>query len=82
LGATSHRDELARGWTASSSLISSIVAGLLLGLGLDLVFGTRPLFVVIFVVVAAVGGFLRLRAEGSAAIDAQALEAIRIRDGL
>lgn len=79
---TSHRGELVRGWSASGDLLASVVAGLLIGLGLDHVFNTRPLFVVVFIIVAAVGGFYRLKSESADIIDAQAKEAIRIRDGL
>jgi len=82
LDKTSHRDELARGWSGSSNLLSSVIAGLLIGLGLDALLDTAPIFVVVFILVASVGGFLRIRAEASASIDAQAREAIRIRDGL
>lgn len=78
---TSHRGELVRGWSASGDLVASVIAGLLIGLGLDAWFGTSPLFVVMLVVVGSVGGFLRLRAE-SGEIEELAREAIRIRDGL
>lgn len=78
---TSHRGELVRGWSASGDLVASVIAGLLIGLGLDAWFGTSPLFVVVLVVVGSVGGFLRLRAE-SGEIEELAKEAIRIRDGL
>ncbi len=79
---TSHRGELVRGWSASGDLLASIVAGLLIGLGLDHVFGTAPWFVVTFVLVASVGGFYRLKGASADVIDAQAQEAMRIRDGL
>ena len=79
---TSSKGELVRGWSASGDLLASIVAGLLIGLGLDAVFGTRPLFTVVLAVVAAIGGFYKLRAESAVTIDAQAQQAIRIRDGL
>lgn len=79
---TSQRGELVRGWSASGNLFASVVTGMLIGLGLDAVFGTRPLFTILFVVTASVGGFFMLRSSASAAIDAHAQEAIRIRDGL
>ena len=78
---TSHRGELVRGWSASGDLVASVIAGLLIGLGLDAWLDTSPLFVVILVVVGSIGGFLRLKAE-SGEIEEQAREAIRIRDGL
>jgi hypothetical protein len=46
------------------------------------VFNTQPVFVVIFVIVASIGGFYRLRGQSADVIDAQAKEAIRVRDGL
>lgn len=79
---TSSTGEFVRGWSASGNLLASIVAGLLIGLGLDAVFGTSPWFTVVFVVAASVGGFYKIRAESAIAIDTHAQEAIRIRDGL
>jgi F0F1-type ATP synthase assembly protein I len=81
LNHTSHRGELVRGWSASGDLVASVIAGLLIGLGLDAWLDTSPLFVVILVVVGSIGGFLRLKSE-SGEIEEQAREAIRIRDGL
>lgn len=78
----SDREFLARGWSSSANLAASIITGLLLGLALDTWLGTRPVFVVVFVVAASIGGFYRVRGEGSRAIDEQAQQAIRIRDGL
>jgi F0F1-type ATP synthase assembly protein I len=78
---TSHRGELVRGWSASGDLVASIIAGLIIGLGLDAWLDTSPMFVVIFVVAGSIGGFLRLKAE-SGVIEEQAEEAIRIRYGL
>jgi F0F1-type ATP synthase assembly protein I len=81
LNHTSHRGDLVRGWSASGDLVASVIAGLLIGLGLDAWLDTSPLFVVILVVVGSIGGFLRLKSE-SGEIEEQAREAIRIRDGL
>ena len=81
LNHTSHRGELVRGWSASGDLVASVIAGLVIGLGLDAWLDTAPLFVVTFVIVGSIGGFLRLKAE-SGEIEEQAKEAIRIRDGL
>ena len=69
-----------RGWSASGNLFASVVTGLLFGLGLDKLFGTSPVFVVILIVVASYGGFRKMYAE-SEKIEEQAREAIRIRDG-
>ncbi|MGI9584790.1 MAG: AtpZ/AtpI family protein [Acidimicrobiia bacterium] len=78
---TSHKGELVRGWSASGDLFASLLAGLLIGLGLDAWFNTSPAFVVIFTVVAAIGAFLKIYAASST-IEDQAAEAIRGRDGL
>jgi F0F1-type ATP synthase assembly protein I len=40
--------------------ISSVIAGLLLGLGLDWVFGTSPVIVIVGIVAGFVTGFLKL----------------------
>jgi len=82
LNNTSTRGELVRGWSGSGNLLASVIAGLVLGLGLDHWLGTAPVFVIIFSVVAAVGTFYKMKAESAETIDAQAAEAIRIRDGL
>jgi ATP synthase protein I len=81
LKTSTHRGDLIRGWSASGDLFASIVAGLLIGLGIDALFGTSPIFVVVLIVVAAYGGFRKMYAE-SEQIEVQALEAIRIRNGL
>ena len=48
------------GWVDGGSLFSSIVAGTLLGLGLDAWLGTSPWLVVVGVVVGSIGGFYRM----------------------
>ena len=78
---STHRHDLIRGWSASGDLFASVLAGLLIGLGIDALFGTSPVFVVMFIIVAAIGGFLRLYGE-SEELEEQAREAIRIRNGL
>ena len=70
-----------RGWSGSADVFGSILAGLLIGLGLDAWFGTSPVFVVGLVVVAAVGAFYKSYAD-SERIEEQAEEALRIRNGL
>ena len=81
LKTSTHKGDLIRGWSASGDLFASIVAGLLIGLGIDYWFGTSPIFVVILIVVASYGGFRRMYTE-SEKIEEQAREAIRIRNGL
>ncbi len=70
-----------RGWSGTADIFGSLLAGLLIGLGLDYIFGTRPLFVVMLVVVAAIGAFYK-SFEDSERIEELAEEAIRIRDGV
>jgi len=61
-------------------VFGSLLSGMLIGLGLDRWLHTSPVFVVVFVVVAAVGVFFKTY-RASAAMDEQAAEAIRIRNG-
>jgi F0F1-type ATP synthase assembly protein I len=66
----------AHGIEASSQsldFISSIVAGLLVGLALDWLIGLRPLFIVIGIVLGFVAGFYKLWAA-SAVLERQAEE--------
>ena len=70
-----------RGWSGSADIFGSILAGLLIGLGLDALFGTSPAFVVGMVVVAAIGAFYKSYAD-SERLEELAEEALRIRNGL
>jgi F0F1-type ATP synthase assembly protein I len=56
--------------------ISSVIAGLLLGLGLDWWLDTRPVFVIIGVVAGFISGFLKLW-RYSALMEEQAKERTR-----
>lgn len=47
-------------FSAAGDFFGSIMAGFLLGLGLDWVFSTRPLFVVLGIVLGSVSGFLAM----------------------
>lgn len=58
-------------FSSGVDLISSVVAGLVLGLGLDWWLGTRPWFIVIGVVVGSVSGFYKLW-QHSAVLEEQA----------
>lgn len=57
----------------SMDFISSIIAGLLVGLGLDWWLGMRPLFIVVGIVLGFVAGFYKLWAA-SAVLEQQAQE--------
>ncbi len=70
-----------RGWSGSVDIFGSILAGLLIGLGLDAWFGTSPVFVVGLIVVAAVGAFYKSYAD-SEQLEELAEEAMRTRNGL
>lgn len=56
------------GWVVGGSFFSSILAGFLIGFGLDWWLDTRPWFIVIFTLLGAFSGFMRLwhyaRVEG------------------
>ncbi len=78
---STHRGETIRGWSASGDLFGSLLAGLLIGLGLDALLGTSPFFVVVLIIVGAVGAFIKANAESEAKIDELAREALRIRRG-
>lgn len=69
-----------RGWSGSVDVFSSLIAGLLIGLGLDAWFNTSPVFVIGFVVVAAIGAFYKSYAD-SEQLEEMANEALRARDG-
>jgi len=61
------------GWSSGVDLISSVVAGLLLGLGLDWLLGTEPLFVIILSLVGFGSGSVKLW-KHSAILEEQAEE--------
>ena len=48
------------GLKISMDLISSIIVGVLIGLGLDKVFLTKPIFFIIFLVLGIITGFYSL----------------------
>lgn len=61
------------GFSSGVDLISSVVAGLLLGLGLDWWLGTNPVFTVIGIVAGFASGFYKLW-QLSAVLEEQAKE--------
>ncbi len=72
-GPVPDRRSVTGGFSSGVDLISSVVAGLLLGLGLDWWLGTRPLFIVIGVIAGSVSGFYKLW-QHSAVLEDQARE--------
>lgn len=67
------RRSVTGGFSSGFDLISSIVSGLLLGLGLDWWLGTRPVFVVVGIIAGFGSGFYRLWQQ-SAVLEEQARE--------
>ncbi len=61
------------GQAAPFDFASSVIAGLLLGLGIDWLAGTSPIFTIVCIVAGFVSGFVRLWAA-SAVIEEQAKE--------
>ena len=48
------------GMKISLDLVSSIIAGSLIGLGIDIFFSTKPVFFIIFLVLGVIAGFFGL----------------------
>ncbi len=48
------------GLKISMDLISSIIAGILIGLGVDKIFSTKPIFFLIFLLLGIITGFYNL----------------------
>ena len=67
------RRTVSGGYSSGVDLISSVVAGLLLGLGLDWWLGTNPLFTVIGIIAGFASGFFKLW-QLSAVLEEQAKE--------
>jgi ATP synthase protein I len=67
------REAITGSWSPSVDFISSIVAGLLIGLLLDWWLGTRPWLTVLFIVGGFVSGFYKLWRE-SEVLEQQAEE--------
>jgi len=54
------RKAVTGGFSPSIDFASSVLAGLLIGIVLDWLIGTRPVFIIVFVVAGFVAGFLKL----------------------
>ncbi len=48
------------GLKISMDLVSSIIAGVLIGLGVDKIFSTKPIFFIIFLLLGIITGFYSL----------------------
>jgi len=48
------------GLKISMDLVSSVIAGVLIGLGVDKVFSTKPIFFIIFLLLGIITGFYSL----------------------
>ena len=48
------------GLKISMDLVSSIIVGILIGLGADKIFSTKPIFFIIFLLLGIIAGFLNL----------------------
>ena len=48
------------GLKISMDLVSSIIAGVLIGLGVDKIFSTKPIFFIIFLLLGIITGFYNL----------------------
>ena len=56
----SSKDGYSIGLKISMDFLSSIIAGVLIGLGIDKVFSTKPIFFIIFLLLGIVSGFYNL----------------------
>ena len=72
-GIVPRRDAVTGGFTPGADLISSVVAGLLLGLALDWWLETRPVFIIIGILAGFGSGFYKLW-QHSAVLEEQAKE--------
>ena len=75
-GLVPDRKAIVGGFSPSVDFLSSVLAGLLIGFVLDWLFGTRPVFIIIFVVVGFVAGFFKLW-RSSAVLEEMAKERSR-----
>lgn len=72
-GLVPDRHSVIGGFSPSVEFISSIIAGLLLGLLLDWWLGTRPVFIIVFIIGGFISGFYKLW-QHSAVLEEQAEE--------
>jgi ATP synthase protein I len=72
-GVVPDRKSVTGGFSPSVDFISSIIAGLLIGFGLDWWLDTRPVFIIIFIIAGFITGFFKLW-QHSAVLEEQAEE--------
>ena len=56
----SHKVNHSLGLKISMDLVSSIIAGVLIGLGLDKIFSSKPIFFIIFLLLGIIAGFYNI----------------------
>ena len=59
-GAKHNKDGYGIGLKISMDLVSSIIAGVLIGLGIDKIFSTKPIFFIVFLLLGVITGFYSL----------------------
>lgn len=72
-GALPDRQAVTGGFSPSVDFISAVLSGLLVGFGLDWLFNTRPLFIIVFIVAGFIVGFYKLW-QSSAVLEEMAKE--------
>ena len=56
----SHKANYSLGLKISMDLVSSIIAGVLIGLGIDKIFSSKPIFFIIFLLLGIIAGFYNI----------------------
>ena len=56
----SHKANHSLGLKISMDLVSSIIAGVLIGLGIDKIFSSKPIFFIIFLLLGIIAGFYNI----------------------
>lgn len=72
-GLVPHRESVTGNFSPSVDFISSVIAGLLIGLALDWWLDTRPIFIILFIIAGFISGFYKLW-QYSAILEEQAEE--------
>jgi len=75
--ADEHYSQAQQGWRMVIELVAGIVIGFFIGYGLDLLLGTLPIMLVIFVLLGFAAGVRTMMRTAKEVQDAQAVEAAR-----